>query len=1090
MIKHWRKLPRRIPTSLDLILLTLLSWPALRPLLAPGYLATDDGLFHLFRLVELNPLLKAGELYPRLAPDLAQGYDYPVFNYYAPLALYVSELFHLLGFSATDAVKAAYGLSIIGAVWAMRLLLDDLLPRSGALLGAFAYGYVPYLLLNVYVRGALAEAMGMALLPVALWAVRRLAREPSVGTVSIASSCLAGLVLTHNITALLAMPVLAGYWLLSWLGADRRRGWRMAFPAALVAATLALALSTFYWAPALGELQFVQASRLTTGFFDFHRHLQPLRHLFTRALIYNYHTTFGLRFRVGPAQIVLAAAGFLVALVWSGARRREGLFWGVVLAGALFLMWTHSAFVWERLPLMHYAQFPWRWLSVVGVATSVLIGYLTTAPRLLWAWIKRASSSAKDASAHTFSVRWALVSLVWIGCLGGLIAVAALTDLNPGRLDLRNIEARPWTEQQMESAINSIAFSPGEYLPQWAKPSVSGSPSWPAQPGEVQLTVQSAGPFFVNLDVVASRPMPVILDRFFFPGWQARVDGRPVPTRASGSQGLLTVDVPAGDHHLEIFFGNTPLRAVTSIISGAALLVFVGLGLYALRGNLARRRSHSASVATSGWSSGRGSSQLLNAVPAVVLALTTAMVGIGVFGTTIQQRVVSPRLAATATFGDDVRLAGATVNGTDGDRLDLTLYWQALRRIGHDDAIRLRLIGAAGQVVGERTKPPSFGLRSTLFWQDGELVRDHEEISLQPGEPAGEYTLRADVIDLRTDTPVRPVTSVTTGDTGISLGKVWVPARPKASPPPLAKAAHAIFGDQVALTSYQLQPLGPKSLPLPARTVGQKFLTVRPGDQVRVAVQWQLLRDLEDNETVFVHLVDRHGRLVSQKDGWPRNKFYPTILWIPGEVVPDAYDLEVPNDAPPGLYDVSVGLYQLADLKRLPLTNGRPGESSFSLGTIKVLPRKLLTLASIAPRQRDNATFADGVALLGHTLTTSPPASLATGAVKLGSQIDLTFYWQAQRRPSHDYTIFIHVLNGAGNVVAQADGQPLQGDEPTSAWDPGEIVADQHAVRLPANLPPGRYQVTAGLYLLKTGVRLKLQNGADHLVLQSIDVVK
>ncbi|HLZ10812.1 MAG TPA: hypothetical protein VKT80_19660, partial [Chloroflexota bacterium] len=53
------------PIVVDLFFLTLLTIPLLQLLNAPGYLSTHDGLFHLFRLVELDNLWKVGEFYPR-----------------------------------------------------------------------------------------------------------------------------------------------------------------------------------------------------------------------------------------------------------------------------------------------------------------------------------------------------------------------------------------------------------------------------------------------------------------------------------------------------------------------------------------------------------------------------------------------------------------------------------------------------------------------------------------------------------------------------------------------------------------------------------------------------------------------------------------------------------------------------------------------------------------------------------------------------------------------------------------------------------------------------------------------------------------
>src|SRR5690606_35139474 len=59
----------------------------------------------------------------------------------------------------------------------------------------------------------------------------------------------------------------------------------------------------------------------------------------------------------------------------------------------------------------------------------------------------------------------------------------------------------------------------------------------------------------------------------YFPGWQVRVDGQPVPPRPLPPHGLIGVDVPAGVHEIELAFTNTPLRRGVEILSAATLVV-------------------------------------------------------------------------------------------------------------------------------------------------------------------------------------------------------------------------------------------------------------------------------------------------------------------------------------------------------------------------------------------------------------------------------------------------------------------------------------------------------------------------------------
>ena len=89
--------------------------------------------------------------------------------------------------------------------------------------------------------------------------------------------------------------------------------------------------------------------------------------------------------------------------------------------------------------------------------------------------------------------------------------------------------------------------------------------------------------------------------------------------------------------------------------------------------------------------------------------------------------------------------------------------------------------------------------------------------------------------------------------------------------------------------------------------------------EVVLNLYWQALREMNENYTVFVHLVDGSGTVRSQKDSAPVNDTYPTSLWQPGEFVTDAYKLPVPPDLPPGEYTIRVGMYLAETGARLPV---------------------------------------------------------------------------------------------------------------------------------------------------------------------------
>jgi hypothetical protein len=66
----------------------------------------------------------------------------------------------------------------------------------------------------------------------------------------------------------------------------------------------------------------------------------------------------------------------------------------------------------------------------------------------------------------------------------------------------------------------------------------------------------------------------------------------------------------------------------------------------------------------------------------------------------------------------------------------------------------------------------------------------------------------------------------------------------------------------------------------------------------------------------------------------------------------------------------------------------------------------------------------------------------------------------------------VHISDAAGNLVAQQDSPPLQGNLPTSLWSPGITVEDRYQIALPLHQSPGEYTVKIGLYQLDTGERL------------------
>jgi hypothetical protein len=91
-----------------------------------------------------------------------------------------------------------------------------------------------------------------------------------------------------------------------------------------------------------------------------------------------------------------------------------------------------------------------------------------------------------------------------------------------------------------------------------------------------------------------------------------------------------------------------------------------------------------------------------------------------------------------------------------------------------------------------------------------------------------------------------------------------------------------------------------------------------------------------------------------------------------------------------------------------------------------------------------------------------------------------TLYWESLVRVEADYTVFVHLLDPDGEILAQQDSRPQGGGFPTQEWLPGDLITDEYTLVLPADTQPGIYSVEVGMYRLDTLQRPAAfdQNGA------------
>lgn len=105
--------------------------------------------------------------------------------------------------------------------------------------------------------------------------------------------------------------------------------------------------------------------------------------------------------------------------------------------------------------------------------------------------------------------------------------------------------------------------------------------------------------------------------------------------------------------------------------------------------------------------------------------------------------------------------------------------------------------------------------------------------------------------------------------------------------------------------------------------------------------------------------------------------------------------------------------------------------------------------------------------------------NLLNSEVEAGDILPLTLFWEALEPLEERYKVFIHLLDAQDHIVGQRDAEPGGGAKITTAWQKGEIIADNYGVLILPGTPPGQYRVEVGIYSLLSGERLPTKEGGE-----------
>ena len=241
------------------------------------------------------------------------------------------------------------------------------------------------------------------------------------------------------------------------------------------------------------------------------------------------------------------------------------------------------------------------------------------------------------------------------------------------------------------------------------------------------------------------------------------------------------------------------------------------------------------------------------------------------------------------TFGDSIELVGYQMDDAPrvpGENQRVMLYWRALKPMSQDYALAQHLLGRGRrEEVGKLDTWPGGGNLPTSQWRPGTLFADP-------------YLL--------------PITTTASAPSLLWLDLKFWDERPENTLPMTTP------GGPIEALTLRVGRVVPAQAPVvaPSITVSSTFdygielIGMDSGPKGAFTLYWRTDQPVPNDYTVFVHLLAADGTPVTQKDSPPLNDDWPTSAWIPGQVVVDARQFDLPAGLTPGLYALRLGLYE------------------------------------------------------------------------------------------------------------------------------------------------------------------------------------
>ncbi|MCJ7805560.1 6-pyruvoyl-tetrahydropterin synthase-related protein [Patescibacteria group bacterium] len=549
MKQYWTKLTRS--KWFFIVAILVASLLASIPLLRSGFFHFSDEP-HIADLYEMIRAISSGQIPPRWVPDMSYEYGYPLFNFYYVFPFYLGSLVYFFSHSLIFSLKMVFLVSIPLSGIFMYMWLRKHTDTWAALLGSILYIFTPYRAVDLYVRGAIGEALSFTIFPLLLWTINKVFGEKKLRSIGFLGLVTGVLLITHNLSAIMFLPIAVIYAIVLAINSKSF----VSLVRAGIGMVLGFFSAAFFVIPAFFEKNLLNPQTP----FNYIDHFPFIKQLIYSPFRYGASLpgpNDDISFQVGIINWVLIILSIFMIKKLSKEKRLFYIFIAASVLFTLFLMNIRSNFLWKVFSLSTYIQFPWRLLMLTTFLTSAFVIFFDSVKKY-----------RKELT---------------IG-LSALVIAINFSYFKPSgyyypddNYFLKRFFARNTTVGMASELSPEYKNYSEDYLllPLAVQKRPDSLPSAKFTSKDVKIDDIRENSL-VSYSATVEGKGTVEFHSYSFPGWYVTVNGISLSTKVLEPHGDIGIEVSGGKSQINVFWRETPPRKASDILSILSAAIILG----------------------------------------------------------------------------------------------------------------------------------------------------------------------------------------------------------------------------------------------------------------------------------------------------------------------------------------------------------------------------------------------------------------------------------------------------------------------------------------------------------------------------------